>query len=619
MSLTLLATAGAASREPLGHGAQFVLRPACSCDGVQKKGIFAHPPWEGAKGRVVGQFDIHLNDARDPVLTFFMGIQDGHGSDQGLIYRVSAGEKELWSEFWKDATWRPVRISLKEFAGKAVKLELAVDSLGEHYANWGEPRITDGDTVLYDLTDLADRAGKFVDLMDSIPEDQMPAGMRRQRETDAREGLKAVPTAQQLAWQQMEFIGFAHFGMNTFTDREWGDGKEDPALFNPTAFDAKQWAAALKDAGIKMLILTAKHHDGFCLWPSEFTEHSVKNSPWRDGKGDVVREVSDALREAGLQFGVYLSPWDRHEPSYGDSPAYNAHFQNQLRELLSNYGKVTEVWFDGACAEGPNGKRQEYDWAGYYGLIRELQPEALIAICGPDIRWVGNESGVARETEWSVQPASPSQHPGGRSMVWWPAECDVSIRPGWFYHAADDARVRSLADLLDIYYKSVGRNSVLLLNIPPDRRGLIHENDVRRLRELRQVLDRTFAVNFAQGKTTRAAGEAAKAVDGNPASYWTAQDGQTAATLEIDLGAAVTFNRSLVQEAIVLGQRVESYSLEAWDGQVWREFAKGTTIGYKKLDRFSDVTASRVRLTIGQSRAVPAIAEVGLFFEPQRP
>jgi alpha-L-fucosidase len=619
LSLAILAAAAAASREPLGHGAQFVLRPACSCDGVQKKGIFAHPPWEGAKGRVVGQFDIHLNDARDPVLTFFMGIQDGHGSDQGLIYRVGAGDKELWSEFWKDATWRPVRISLKEFAGKAVKLELAVDSLGEHYANWGEPRITDGDKVLYDLADLADRAGKFVDLMDSIAEDQMPAGLRRQRERDAQESLKAVPTPQQLAWQQMEFIAFAHFGMNTFTDREWGDGKESPTLFNPTAFDAKQWAAVLKDAGVKMLILTAKHHDGFCLWPSEFTEHSVKNSPWRDGKGDVVREVSDALREAGLAFGVYLSPWDRHEPSYGDSPAYNRHFKNQLRELLSNYGKVTEVWFDGACAEGPNGKRQEYDWAGYYGLIRELQPKALIAICGPDIRWVGNESGVARETEWSVQPASPSQHPGGPSMVWWPAECDVSIRPGWFYHAAEDTRVKSLPDLLDIYYKSVGRNSVLLLNIPPDRRGLIHENDARRLRELRQVLDQTFAVNLAQGKTAHAAGEAAKAVDGDPASYWTGEENAQTPTLEIDLGAAVTFNRSMVQEAIVLSQRVESYTLEAWDGQAWREFAKGTTIGYKKLDRFPDVTTSRVRLTIGKSLADPAIAEVGLFFEPPQP
>jgi alpha-L-fucosidase len=623
LAVTFCSEAAAPKREPIGHGAIFVKRPACACDSVQKKGIFAHPPWQGAKGRVVGQFDIHLNDAKDPVLTFFMGIQDGHGSDQGLIYRVSAGDKELWSEFWKEGRWQPVRVSLKDFAGKAVKLELAVDSLGEHYANWGEPRILDGEKVLYDLADLAEQAGKFVDLMDSVPAGQMPASIQQARERQTREGLKALPTPGQLAWQEMEFIAFAHFGMNTFTDREWGDGKENPKLFNPTAFDAKQWAAVLKDAGIKMLILTAKHHDGFCLWPSKFTEHGVKNSPWREGKGDVVREVSGALREAGLKFGVYLSPWDRNQPVYGDSPKYNEYFKNQLRELLTNYGPVSEVWFDGACAEGPNGKRQVYDWAGYYSLIRELQPKALIAICGPDIRWVGNESGVARETEWSVQPANPAQHPPGQSMVWWPAECDVSIRPGWFYHASQDKQVKSLAQLLDIYYQSVGRNSVLLLNIPPDRRGLIHENDARRLQELRQVLDETFKVNLARGKAAKAtsvrdansAYAAEKAVDGDSATCWAAGDDAPAPSLEIDLGAAVTFNRSMVQEHIALGQRIEAYALAAWDGQSWRTFAQGTTVGYKKLDRFPEVTASRVRLTILKSRAFPAVQEIGLFQE----
>ena len=286
-----------------------------------------------------------------------------------------------------------------------------------------------------------------------------------------------TPTPQQLAWQRHELIAFAHFGINTFTDREWGDGKEDPGLFNPTDFDARQWAAALHAAGVKLLILTAKHHDGFCLWPSRFTEHSVKNSPWRNGQGDVVREVVDALREREIRVGLYLSPWDRNQPWYGDSPKYNEYFRNQLGELLGNYGVIDEVWFDGACGEGPNGKKQEYDWTSYYALVRERQPAALIAICGPDIRWVGNESGVARENESSVV-----QRDG--HLAWHPAECDVSIRPGWFYHPAEDAKVKSLPTLVDIYFKSVGRNSVLLLNIPPDRRGRIADADVVRLQEL---------------------------------------------------------------------------------------------------------------------------------------
>ena len=412
--------------------------------------------------------------------------------------------------------------------------------------------------------------------------------------------------------------------MNTFTDREWGEGKESPKLFNPTEFNARQWAKVLKDAGIRMLILTAKHHDGFCLWPSRYTEHSVKNSPWKNGKGDVVREVSDALREAGLKFGVYLSPWDRNQPSYGDSPKYNEFFTNQLRELLTNYGDITEVWFDGACGEGPNGKRQVYDWGSYYGLIRRLQPKALIAICGPDIRWVGNESGVARETEWSVQPPSPDQHPGTTNMVWWPAECDVSIRPGWFYHTNQDAEVKSLPQLLDIYYQSVGRNSVLLLNIPPDRRGLIHENDARRLRELRNVLDETFKVNLAHAKTAKASSSPSeqpehgpeRMLDGNPASYWAAENGTAAPWVEIDLGTEAMFNRSMLQEHVALGQRIEEYVLEAWDQGGWQTLVKGTTVGYKKLDRFPEIKTSRVRLTIGASRGSPTLREIGLFREP---
>jgi len=270
------------------------------------------------------------------------------------------------------------------------------------------------------------------------------------------------PTPQQLAWQESELTMFLHFGINTFTDREWGDGKEDPKLFNPIELDARQWVQVAKDAGFKYMILTAKHHDGFCLWPSEYTEHSVKNSPWRAGKGDVVRELADACQEAGMKMGIYLSPWDRHEQTYGDSPVYNQYFRNQLTELLTNYGEISEVWFDGACGEGPNGRRQEYDWQSYYEVIRKLQPNAVIAICGPDIRWVGNEDGVARETEWSVQDANPVIHKDIEGKVWYPAECDVSIRPGWFWHKSQDDKVKSLEHLLDIYYKSVGRNRTLL-------------------------------------------------------------------------------------------------------------------------------------------------------------
>lgn len=431
------------------------------------------------------------------------------------------------------------------------------------------------------------------------------------------------PTPQQLAWQEAELTMFLHFGVNTFTDREWGDGKESPGIFNPVKLDARQWVCVAKEAGFKYMILTAKHHDGFCLWPSKYTDHSVKSSPWRDGKGDVVRELADACNESDIKFGFYLSPWDRHEPGYGNSPAYNEYFKNQLSELLSNYGEIWEVWFDGACGEGPNGRRQEYDWQGYYEVVRRLQPNALIAICGPDIRWVGNEDGIARETEWSVQDPDPGMHPDAKGKIWYPAECDVSIRPGWFWHADQDARVKSLEHLLDIYYKSVGRNSVLLLNVPPNNLGLIADPDVQRLQEFRAVLDQTFAVNFAENKpvsadSTNADHPASNIVDGQDDSYWMPANDATTGILDVDLGKPAKFNVSMVQEYIVLGQRVEAYSIEAWDDEgEWKTIAKGTTVGHKKLDRFTHVTASKVRLTIQKSQASPLIHSFGIFYEPK--
>ncbi|HVP89832.1 MAG TPA: alpha-L-fucosidase [Terriglobales bacterium] len=462
----------------------------------------------------------------------------------------------------------------------------------------------------------------------------------------AEKAAGVVPSDRQLAWQKLEFQAFVHFGMNTFTDREWGQGTEDPKLFDPADFDAGQWVEAVKAAGVRGLIVTAKHHDGFCLWPSRFTEHSVKNSPWRAGKGDVVREVAEACRKGGLKFGVYLSPWDRHEPSYGDSPRYNEHFKAQLRELLTNYGEISEVWFDGACGEGPNGRRQVYDWEGYWALVRELQPAAVISIMGPDVRWVGNEAGAGRGSEWSVIPVArmddrpAEKDPGGIAgldaqaadlgsieavekaaktggrLLWYPAQVDVSIRPGWFYHAAEDGKVKSLEHLLDIYYASVGGNAQLLLNVPPDKRGRIHDSDVRRLRELGDRLRATFADDLAAGAKLsfhHAAGaDRLAAADSARRAY----NGQVELSHVYGLRGAKVFNAAALQEDIRHGQRVEAFAVDAWDGREWKEIARGTTIGWKRLLRFPPVTASRVRLRVLRARAPARLAEFGLFLDP---
>ena len=431
---------------------------------------------------------------------------------------------------------------------------------------------------------------------------------------------RLVPTSQQLEWQQMEFTAFLHFGMNTFTGNEWGNGKDSPELFNPTELDCEQWVKALKDGGFKMALITAKHHDGFCLWQTETTAYSVKNSPWKDGKGDVVRELRDACEKYGMKFGVYLSPWDRNAESYGDSPAYNKFFIEQLTELLSNYGEVHEVWFDGACAEGPNGKKQEYDWTAILAKIRELQPKAVTAIMGDDVRWVGNEGGLGRETEWSATVIAPGSYThkkeankalgldemskdlGSRELLakaqeayWFPSEVDVSIRPGWFYHADQDAQVRSLANLVNIYYRSVGCNSVLLLNIPPDRRGLIHEIDVQRIKELSDYISKTFVDN--------------QVLDGNVA--WKAEVGQSK-EYEVKPGAMV--NTFLIQEDIAQGQRVENFLVEVYSNGAWQYATEGTTVGYKRLLRFSDCQPEKIRVTIRESRSVANISNVGLYY-----
>ena len=445
-----------------------------------------------------------------------------------------------------------------------------------------------------------------------------PEGATLEQKVDMASRL--TPSPQQLQWQQLELTAFLHFGINTFTNKEWGDGQEDPRLFNPTQLDAEQWARTLKEAGFKMVILTAKHHDGFCLWPTATTRHSVASSPWKEGKGDVVKELKEACDKYGLKFGVYLSPWDRNAECYGDSPRYNQLFIQQLTELLTHYGEIHEVWFDGACGEGPNGKKQVYDWDAFYKTIQRLQPNAVMAIMGDDVRWVGNEKGFGRETEWSATALVPgiyqradsvnqalglankSEDLGSRELLaranelfWYPSEVDVSIRPGWFYHPAEDNQVKSLARLVDIYFESVGYNSVLLLNIPPDTRGLIHENDARRLHELGQYIQRTFATDYS--------------LAGN--RTFTGREGDS---FEIEIQDNVPVNTLMLQEDIEQGQRIEAFTVEASIDGTWLPIAQGTTVGYKRLVRFDNLVADKLRVTIDRSRADFSIARVGLYY-----
>jgi len=458
---------------------------------------------------------------------------------------------------------------------------------------------------------------------------------------------KLIPSDQQLAWQKMEFIAFAHFGINTFTDKEWGDGTESPSLFDPAEFDARQWVRTFRDAGMKMLIIVAKHHDGFCYWPSKYTDHCVKKSPWKKGKGDVVGDLVAACNEYGLKAGIYLSPWDRHEKTYGNSPAYNKFFMNQLKELLTNYGEITEVWFDGACGEGPNGKKQEYDWAGYYKIIRELQPNALIFGMGPDIRWVGTETGYGRETEWSVVPAkvrnaiiiaTNAQHPvdnifvqgdmtdddlgnadkiaNAQALLWYPAEADVSIRPGWFYHENQNGQVKTVEELVDIYFGSVGRNCVLLLNVPPDKRGLLRDEDISSLMGMRKILNQTFGKNLAANAILTyqdPLNEKPFLTMSNKDLAWHPTRQGDSSMLVMELTSLSEFDVVMLQESLNTGQRIEKFRIDSWDGQQWVKITEGTTIGYKRLLRFPPVKSKRVRLTIEKSRSTPTLITFNLY------
>lgn len=446
----------------------------------------------------------------------------------------------------------------------------------------------------------------------------------------------ALPSNAQVKWQQLEYYMFIHFGPNTFTDKEWGHGDEDPKVFNPTELDARQWARTAKLAGMKGIIITAKHHDGFCLWPSEYSKHTVRESAWKNGKGDVLAELSAACKEYGLLFGVYLSPWDRNHPAYG-TPEYNQVFANQLREVHTKYGDVFEQWFDGANGEGPNGKKQVYDWNLFESTVKKYHPEVIFfSDAGPGCRWIGNENGFAGTTNWSTinrKEFAPGMHgiqeklnkgqEGGED--WVPGEADVSIRPGWFYSPSTDDKVKTLPWLLDIYYGSVGRNANLLLNVPVDRRGRIHANDSVRLMELKRTLDADFKTNLAvrartavtNNRPNNTMSSAVHLTDNNYNTYWAVAEGKHTAEISLSFEKAVTFNRVAIQEFIPLGQRVKAFTVSVLDGGQYREIARETTIGYKRILRLPNTTTTSVKITLLDALASPVISEVKLFKAPE--
>jgi len=459
----------------------------------------------------------------------------------------------------------------------------------------------------------------------------------------------ALPTPRQLLWHELEVYAFLHFTVNTFTDREWGYGDENPQIFNPTQFDAARIVDALHAGGMKGVILTCKHHDGFCLWPTRTTEHNVSKSPFRNGKGDVVREIAEAARRRGLKFGVYLSPWDRNHPQYG-RPEYVSVYRAQLKELLTEYGPLYEVWHDGANGgDGYYGgarekrtidKKTYYGWPETWEMVRKLQPNAVIfSDVGPDIRWVGNEKGFANETCWSTYdpvgkdggPATPGDSRSKDGLTgtrngsrWLPAECDVSIRPGWFWHEKENGKVKSPRDLMDLYHRSVGRNASFLLNIPPDRRGLLHENDVASLKGFGDRLRKTFERNLAAGAKATAtnvrgkakAFAAANLLDNSRSTYWATDDGVTAGAVTLELRRPARFNVIRLREAIALGQRVEKFAVEARVGAEWKSVAAGESIGAARILRLdSPIEAAQVRVKVEQSPAPLALSEFGLYLE----
>lgn len=475
-------------------------------------------------------------------------------------------------------------------------------------------------------------------------------------EMERREDERLVrvrPDKRQVEFQKVEFYAFIHFTINTYTGKEWGDGTESPEIFMPDHLDAVQWVTAIKDAGMRGLILTCKHHDGFCLWPSRYTRHSVAASPYKGGKGDIVREVADACQAAGIKFGVYLSPWDRNSELYGRGEEYDDYFVNQLTELLTNYGPVFDVWFDGACGEGAGGMRQCYNWERYYEVIRKLQPDACINVCGPDIRWCGNEAGDTRDAEWSVVPArlrdtemiadksqqtddtdfsfrrrtisSSDADLGSREflkdepdLIWYPVEVNTSIRPGWFYHQEEDDKVRSLEELSQIYFHSVGGNGTFLLNIPPNKEGLLAKEDVERLKELGEFLRKAFKRNLVE--------EAVLAVDSYKegfeienvrepgyGKYFSTREGITSCTIGIEFEEETEIHYLILQENIEMSQRIEGFSVWAETDGNLREVYRGKVVGYKHIAQLKGIRTKFLQIKIHDARVCPTVAFLGVF------
>ena len=452
-----------------------------------------------------------------------------------------------------------------------------------------------------------------------------------------------VPSANQMRWQELQYYAFVHLSLNTYTDQSWGFGNEDINLFNPTALDCRQWARICKDAGMKGIIITAKHHCGFCLWPSKYTEYSVKNAPWKNGKGDVVREMEDACKEYGLKLGIYLSPWDRNRADYG-KPEYITYFRNQLTELLTNYGPIFEIWFDGA--NGGSGyygganetrmidRKTYYDWANTYKLVRKLQPNIVIWNDGgdrADLRWVGTEGGSVGDTNWSLLNSTGDVpynmlHFGVEDGdAWVPAEVNTSIRPEWFYHPREDKKVKGLPQLMETYYNSIGHNGNLLLNFPIMPNGLIHPTDEKNVLDFGKAVKAAFSVNLAKNKPATATNvrrksndfSAGHATDDDNNTYWATDDNVKAASLTINLGAPTRVNRFLAQEYIQLGQRVKAFTVEAFVNGQWKEIAKATTIGYKRIVSFPTVKATKIRLNITDAKSSLVISNVGVYYAPQ--
>lgn len=421
------------------------------------------------------------------------------------------------------------------------------------------------------------------------------------------------PSPQQVAWQDLEFGVLIHFGTNTFLDREWGDGTASPQIFNPTEFDAEQWMRAIRAAGAKYVVLVAKHHDGFCLWPTAQTDYSVKSSPWESGKGDVVRRVSDAASKFGLKFGVYLSPWDRHEPRYKNSVQYDDYYIGELGELASNYGDLVEFWLDGAGSEG-----HVYNFPRMIENLRMYQPNTLVFADAAlfeygDIRWVGNENGTIPYENWNVL----DRH---GFLRWRPVEADTPLhKEHWFWHPSDEATLKSLPELTATFEETVGRGGQLMLGLAPDKRGLLPEADVKRLEELGAAIRERYAENLMPKELIRSQGSVAAAFDGDPETFWSAPQGAHHAVLEARFARPVTFDRTLLMEWLNDGQHVERFHIEAWNGRAWAMVVGGQAIGHKRVDHFPPVTATRVRLNILSSSAEAHIRELQIFNDKSLP